>query len=144
LIRQSGERCDGDDGSKISLRSYPQTAFAAHTTPRRGPQCEESDHYREVVATLNPKLRVIRGKCGLQWIAQKKERPTRWTSFAYCATKEGLLLRLPKGGYGCNPEAWAIIEALPAYFPKKDAGGESERASARPALQESLALGVVA
>jgi len=89
-------------------------------------------------------LRVIRGACGLQWIAQKRASPTLWKSFAFCATKEGLLLRLPKGGRGCNPEARAIIEALPAYFPKKDAGGESERASARPALQENLTLGVAA
>ena len=33
-------------------------------------------------------------------------------------TKEGLLLRLPEGGYGCDPEAWAVIEALPDYSPK--------------------------
>ena len=126
------------------LSSCPETAFAACPARNASLAREESEGYAGVVAVLNSRLRVIRGKCGLQWIAQKKERPTRWTSFAYCATKEGLLLRLPKGGYGCNPEAWAIIEALPIYFPKKDAGEESERASARPALQENLTLGVVA
>jgi hypothetical protein len=62
---------------------------------------------------------VVRGKCGLQWIVQAKNRPTRWSSFAFCATKEGLLLRLPKDGYGCGPEAWQIIEALPDYYPKQ-------------------------
>jgi len=57
---------------------------------------EKSDDYGGVVAVLNPKLRVIRGACGLQWIAQKKVSSTGWKSFAYCGTKEGLLLRLPK------------------------------------------------
>jgi hypothetical protein len=33
-------------------------------------------------------------------------------------TKEGLLLRLPEGGHGCDPGAWAIVEGLPHYFPK--------------------------
>ena len=84
---------------------------------------EESDDYGGAVAILNPKLRVIRGKCGLQWIAQhqggRRNGEPLWKSFAYCATKEGLLLRLPKGGDGCDPEAWAAIEALPEYFPKR-------------------------
>lgn len=54
-----------------------------------------------------------------------------WSSFAYCATKEGLLLRikwhlqrdeiLPLEtlvSRNCDPEAWAAIEALPDYYPK--------------------------
>jgi hypothetical protein len=42
--------------------------------------------------------------------------PKLWKSFAYCATREGLLLRLPPGGQGCEPKAWTVIEALPPYF----------------------------
>ena len=93
-----------------------ENPFAAPTMLPANSRGEESDCYGEIVALLNPKLRVIRGKCGLQWIVQAKNRPTRWTSFAYCGTKEGLLLRLPKGGQGCDPAAWKIIEALPDYF----------------------------
>jgi hypothetical protein len=58
----------------------------------------------------------------LQWIIQrpngKRNGLPIWTSFAYCGTKEGLLLRLSECGYPCDPEAWARIEALPDYFPK--------------------------
>jgi hypothetical protein len=79
---------------------------------------ETDESYRGVVAVLNGKLRVIRGSCDLQWVIQKRKNPLMWISFAYCATREGLLLRLPKGGQGCDPEAWAVIEALPEYFPK--------------------------
>ena len=93
--------------------------FAAPTMLPASARSEESDAYAEVVASLNPKLRVIRGKCGLQWIVQAKNRPTRWSSFAFCGTKEGLLLRLPKDGQGCDPAAWRTIEALPDYFPRK-------------------------
>ena len=97
--------------------THADKPFAAPTMLHASARSEESDAYGQVVAILNPKLRVIRGKCVLQWVAQAKNRPTRWTSFAYCGTKEGLLLRL--GGHGCDPAAWKIIEALPDYFPKQ-------------------------
>jgi hypothetical protein len=80
---------------------------------------EIDDDYGGVVAVLNSKLRVIRGSCGLQWIVQTRGTAELWRSFAYCGTKEGLLLRLPKGGDGCDPEAWAVIKGLPDYFPKR-------------------------
>jgi hypothetical protein len=84
-----------------------------------GARKEKSDNYREVVAVLNPKLRVVRGSCGLQWLVQKKVSPREWKSSAFCATREGLLLRLQECGYPCDVAAWAIIEALPDYFPKQ-------------------------
>ena len=92
--------------------------FAAPTRAPATPEREENDTYSGVVALLNPKLRVICGACGFQWIVQQK-RGARWSSFAYCATKEGLLLRLPKNGCGCDPGAWCNIAALPDYFPKR-------------------------
>jgi hypothetical protein len=79
---------------------------------------EESEDYGRVLAVLNSTLRVICGKCNIQWIAQDKSRPTRWSSYAYCGTKEGLLRNLPHDGHGCDPAAWAIIEGLPDYYPK--------------------------
>jgi len=122
-----------------------------------------------VIALLTDGLRVVRAD--RQWIIQQRSAKT-WSSFAYCATKEGLLLRLrdhllkgylsrldsytskeektldPKRGvlkskrtvsremldvtsvtraalkrgdvarFGIEPKAWAVIEALPDYFPK--------------------------
>ena len=83
---------------------------------------EENDNYKDVVAVLTPKLRVIRCRDGLQWIVQRQNNKRGglpiWSSFAFCGTKEGLLMRLPKGGQGCYPEAWAAIEALPDHHPK--------------------------
>jgi hypothetical protein len=83
---------------------------------------EEADNYRDVVAVLNPELRVIRSGCNLQWIAQRQSGHRNgvpiWKALAFCGTKEGLLLRLPKNGHGCTSEAWTIIEALPDYYPK--------------------------
>ena len=79
---------------------------------------ETDETYRGVTAVLNSKLRVISGSCGLQWVMQRRKNQLTWISFAFCATKEGLLLRLPKKGQGCNPAAWAIIKVLPDFFPK--------------------------
>jgi len=88
---------------------------------------EKSDDYGGVVAILNPKLRLIRSKCDLQWIVQRQNNRRNgapiWSSFAYCATKEGLLLRLPKGGHGFDPETWAAIEAFPDLLKRADAQG---------------------
>ena len=97
----------------------PAKSFAApHMLSAR----EESDNYKDVVAVLTPKLRVIRCRDGIQWIAQRQNNKRAgvpiWTSFAYCGTKEGLLMRLSAGGENCDPKAWTIIEALPDYFPK--------------------------
>jgi hypothetical protein len=80
---------------------------------------EKDEAYGAVVAVLNAKLRVIAGSCELQWVVQSRITPKLWKSFAYCATREGLISRLPKGGQGCEPKAWAVIEALPDYFPKQ-------------------------
>jgi len=104
-------------------------AFSAH----RG---ESSEAYPHVVARLTPKLRVIDDH-SLHWILQVRKSLTRWESFAYCATKEGLLLRIKEHWQQtfhrkereisplaqlvemhCDPAAWAAIEALPAYYPK--------------------------
>ena len=100
-------------------------SFVAPQRARRPVQREESDDYGEVVVILNPSLRVIRGNCGLQWIVQpqygQRNGKPIWQSLAFCATKEGLMLRLPKCGHGCDTEAWAVIAALPEYFPNSTA-----------------------
>jgi hypothetical protein len=50
----------------------PGTAFAAQEPLPGSARNKKSDAYPGVVAVLNPKLRVIRGRCGLQWIAQRQ------------------------------------------------------------------------
>ena len=116
----------------------------------------------DVIAVLTDGLRVVRSD--RQWIVQQRG-PKAWSGFAYCATKEGLLLRIKEhllkehlnkldcyqaqkraktdkrprvsrealeateaarallkrglvSSFGVAPEAWAVIEALPDYFPK--------------------------
>ena len=117
----------------ILAPSMPSDCEAVVTASDGRKHREESDDYAAVVIQLNATLRVIKGRCGLQWIAQKKERTARWTSFAFCATREGLLLRIrehlqPRDAKEilpmeeiakyCDPEAWVVIEALPDYYPK--------------------------
>ena len=122
----------------------------------------------DVVAVLADGLRVIRGD--RQWILQTRGAKT-WINMAFCATREGLLLRLKDhllrehllkighyqvrrvkapdakdrlidkstvsrealdatdaaraalrrgdvSGFAIAPEAWGVIEALPASFPR--------------------------
>lgn len=111
--------------SKCKDKARKRVKPAALATPDL--PSEESDDYFPVVARLTPDLRVICCQDDIQWIAQSRndgwteqseEEAQTWSGFAFCGTKEGLLMRLPHGGYGCDPEAWAIIEALPPYFPK--------------------------
>jgi hypothetical protein len=92
---------------------------------------ENSDAYAGVVCVLNPKLRIIRNS--LQWVLQAK-RGAEWKNFAYCATKEGLLLRI-KGHLQpakarqivpldilaaryCDAAAWSVVGGLPEHFKK--------------------------
>ena len=100
------------------LPNSAETPLEAPTPVFRASNRETDETYGGVVVVLNSGLRVVRGSCGLQWVVQRRKNPLIWASFAFCATKEGLLLRLPRNGPGCDPAAWAIIEALPDFFPK--------------------------
>jgi len=110
----------------------PSPAVAPVFSPQGAESCEA---YTGVVARLNDRLRVIHGQCGLQWILQVRKSPSRWESLAYCATCEGLWLRIrehlqPRGANEilplvglakfCDPAAWEIVAALPDYHPKFD------------------------
>jgi len=98
---------------------------------------ETDETYTGVVAVLNSGLRVVRGSCGLQWVVQRRKNPLLWASFAFCGTREVLVLRIKAhlqahsgekrtlsldvlASRYCDPAAWAIIAALPDYFPKTD------------------------
>ncbi len=93
----------------------------AAPTPLISPHRRETgETYGAVVAILNSALRVIRGACGLQWIVQKRKSPLTWASFAYCATKEGLLLRLLRprlrcGILGNHPGATRLFRNLSQF-----------------------------
>ena len=66
-------------------------------------------------------------------LLQVRKSPTRWETLAYCATKIGLKLRLKLHLQGrdeilplaelvrehVEPEAWAVVQALPDYYPKQ-------------------------
>jgi len=114
-----GEEAHAQPRKPGPLAKIAETPFEAPTPVFRASNRETDETYGSVVAVLNSGLRVVRGACGLQWVVQRRKNPLIWASFAYCATKEGLLLRLPKDSRG--REAWATIAALPAYFPKATA-----------------------
>jgi hypothetical protein len=100
---------------------------------------EQDEAYEAVVAVLTDRLRVIQGRCNLQWIMQARTGKTTWKSLAYCGTKTGLLQRLKEHLQGrdriiplaelakrCDPAEWSEIEDLPDFFPrnlKKNADG---------------------
>ena len=109
----------------------PSPAVAPAFSPSAA---ESSEACTGVVARLNDKLRVIHGRDQLQWLLQVRKSPTRWESIAFCATREGLWLRIreqlqPRDAKTflpmeeiakfCGPEAWAVIEAFPDYYPKQ-------------------------
>ena len=100
------------------LPSQLEPPFAVATPLFRASNRETDETYGAVVAVLNSALRVIRGACGLQWIVQKRKSPLTWASFAYCATKEGLLLRLPKYGHGCDAESLGQNPGATRLFPE--------------------------
>jgi len=100
---------------------------------------EESDSYGAIVAVLTPKLRIIRGKCNLQWVIQRlngmRDGAPKWSGFAFCATKTGLLLRIKEHWQQtfhrkerelipletlvqqhCDAGAWGNIQVLPAIL----------------------------
>jgi hypothetical protein len=112
------------------LPNSAETPFEAPTPVFRASNRETDEGYGAVVAVLNPKLRVIRGSCGLQWILQRRRNPLTWTSFAFCQTKAGLLMRIKDQlqrkckqtlsldrlvGRYCASEEWSAIEVLPDF-----------------------------
>ena len=95
---------------------------------------ETDEAYGAVLATLNGKLRVVHSRDANQWLLQVRKSPTRWETVAYCATKIGIensgwklhlqgrdeilpLAELVREHV--EPEAWAVVQALPDYYPKQ-------------------------
>ena len=124
--------------ASVQAQDNGKTAEKCLHTQGQGSRSEESDNYGAIVAVLTPRLRIIRSRCDIQWIAQRlngmRNGAPKWSGFAFCGTKQGLLLRIkehlqPRDAKTilppewlvsryCDPEAWGNIEALPAYYPK--------------------------
>ena len=93
---------------------------------------QRRENEEDVVAVLNPTLRVTRAD--VQWIL-KTRAAAAWRNIAFCGTKEGLLLGIKTHLQAvsrekttlpletlvaryCDSAAWALVEALPDFFPK--------------------------
>jgi hypothetical protein len=79
---------------------------------------EEADNYHVIVARLNGNWRVIVCRAGIQWILQRRagERHgrARWASRSYFRTSEGLIRFSREYAGEIEPDACAVLAALPA------------------------------
>jgi hypothetical protein len=121
VAQKGGARARVTRGAALSLKRH-FIAQAPEISPSRR---EKDEGYADVVAVLNDRWRLIRGSCNLQWVVQRRKTALTWESVAFCATKEGVLLRIPKDG--CYAEAMAAIRALPVRFPRSEGGSAPGR-----------------
>jgi hypothetical protein len=87
-------------------------------------KAESSDIYGGVVAVLNTRWRVVSGRCGLQWVLQRrvtKDRPlgNNWEGMSFCRTKEAIIRRSREKADAIDPAAMAVLEQLPIWFPEE-------------------------
>ena len=80
---------------------------------------ETADGYPHIVVMLNSNWRVIRCADGLQWILQyrgapKKPRANDWRGRSYCRTRDALIRCAREYSGHIEPEAFAVLAALPA------------------------------
>jgi hypothetical protein len=104
------------DGHTSRLRQ--ENAGSARMTPRAAAHHHEtSDTYTGVVARLCPRHRVIICKDAIQWILQRRDaqragRP-RWTGIGYFRTRSALIAVSRTVCARIDPNAMAILAALP-------------------------------
>ena len=86
---------------------------AVHTVATS--QRESDDNYRDVVALLAPRWRVICCRDGIQWILQKKEASHQapWRGVKYFTTKAALIEACGSLNLLSEPNAEAVLYALP-------------------------------
>jgi hypothetical protein len=79
---------------------------------------ETAEDYARVVAILNPRWRVIECRDSVQWILQRRAKaephPRPWEGRSYCRTSEALIRCAREHAGEINPEACAILAALPS------------------------------
>ena len=69
-----------------------------------------------LIASADGKHRLVKDRW--QWILQSRYGEERWRPLAFCATKEGLMLRA-REVFPPEDPAWRFIEALPDFFPSE-------------------------
>ena len=76
---------------------------------------ESDDDYRDVIALLAPRWRVICCRDGIQWILQKKEssHEAPWRGVKYFNTKAALIEACGSLNLLSEPNAEAVLYALP-------------------------------
>jgi hypothetical protein len=78
---------------------------------------EEADDYGAIVARLNDTWRIIVCKAGIQWILQhrsgQRHGRARWEGWSYCRTREALIRAVREHAGAVDPDALAILAALP-------------------------------
>lgn len=81
---------------------------------------ERDEHYRAVVAVLNPRWHVIECCGGIQWILQRRDGERaggpRWTGVSYFRTRGALVRTCRQKCEQCDRYAIATLEALPENF----------------------------
>ena len=76
---------------------------------------ESDDDYRDVIALLAPRWRVICCRDGIQWILQKKEasHEAPWRGVKHFTTKAALIEACGSLNLLSEPNAEAVLYALP-------------------------------
>ena len=82
-----------------------------------GSNRERDDNYAYVVVQLAPRYRIILCPQGLQWIIQEKEcsRRADWRAEQYLTSRDGLIEACGKRGLLSDPNAEAVLHALPDH-----------------------------
>jgi len=84
-----------------------------------GTKQETADDYAKVVARLDERHRIIVCRDNLQWILQRRDRRTGtrpWASLRYCQTREALIRDCRHFCKRIDPNALAVLEALPDHI----------------------------
>ena len=97
------------------------TVNSAAKPARRTKKTQEtSDTYVGVVAPLSPRHRVIECKDQIQWIIQarrgERHGQPRWEALSYCRTRDALMRLSHAVCERIDPNALAILLALPSHF----------------------------
>jgi hypothetical protein len=81
-------------------------------------QGESGDGYDRVVVRLNAKWRIVECRAGIQWILQRRNSVDEgsWSSRSFCRTSEAIKRLARQHAGAIEPEALAILDALPEWI----------------------------
>ena len=100
--------------NEVSRPPRPRDSMGAVQTVATSHR-ESDDNYRDVIALLAPRWRVICCRDGIQWILQKKEasHEAPWRGVKYITTKAALIEACGSLNLLSEPNAEAVLYALP-------------------------------